>query len=64
MKTAVDDTGRRMSVTQAKAEDMLNAKTVEDVKVQVDNLDNGVTMLWSIEQFEDKLVMMRDKLAH
>lgn len=64
MKTAVDDSGRRMSVTQAKAEDMLNAKTVEDVKVQVDNLDNGASFMWSIEQFEDKLVMMRDKLAH
>ena len=63
MKMAVDDTGRRMSVTQAKAEEIINAKTVEDVKVQVDNLDNGATMLWSVEQFEDKLVMMRDKLA-
>ena len=64
MKMAVDDSGRRMSVTQAKAEEMINAKTVEDVQVQVENVDKKATMVWSLQQFEDKLVMMRDALAN
>ena len=63
MKMAVDDTGRRMSVANVKAEDMINAKTVEDVSIQVENLDKGATLVWSLQQFEDKLEMMRDALS-
>ena len=62
-KMAVDDTGRRMTISGAKAEQMLNAQTQEELQVQVQHLDKGNTMVWSLPQFEEKFCMMKDALA-
>lgn len=45
---------------------MENIKFEEVVKIQVENLDAkhfSSSMMWTVQQFEDKLEMMRDGLA-
>ena len=38
-------------------------QTIEELQIQVRDKDKGVTMMWSEQEFDDKLEMMREALA-
>lgn len=59
----VDDSGR--AVTFRGSINPNAAKYKEELQIQVVNSEKGnsSTMMWNQEQFEDRLLMMRDALA-
>jgi len=64
IKVQVDDRGHRNTIMKGmdgEGEDNMKFKT--ELQIQVINYEKNITLMWSEEKFEDKLVMMRDALA-
>ena len=57
IKQAYDPEGRKMTIAGG------NAKFEDELSVQVEDMDLKITMMWSIDDFTDKLDMMRNAYA-
>jgi hypothetical protein len=55
VKVAVDSSGRRMTIEGSEQ----GLKMQDELNIQVEDKDNKFTMMWDVEEFKDKLEMMR-----
>lgn len=56
-----EDNQRRDSATQL--EDYITSQINEELQIRVQNFDKNTVVMWTIEQFQDRLEMLRDSLA-
>jgi len=63
VKQAYDGAGRHMSITDAGDDELKQLQFKEELQVQVDDKDRKTMTMWSAEDFEDKLDMMRTAFA-